>query len=111
MISSGLINTLLSKSHIKPLCRLKYARISNRGDFDGVNADSSVHGSADMTAMQQSQSDEEQPDANNTTLRIWSNGNQTTGLILAVLMTRTMKKISGTAKVQAVPSPWTLNLP
>ena len=35
-----------------------------------------VHGSADMTAMQQSQNDEEQPDANNTTLRIWSNGNQ-----------------------------------
>jgi hypothetical protein len=35
-----------------------------------------VHGSADLTAMQQSQNDEEQPDANNTTLRIWSNGNQ-----------------------------------
>ena len=35
-----------------------------------------VHGSADMTAMQQSQNDEKQPDANNTTLRIWSNGNQ-----------------------------------
>ena len=70
-----------------------------------------VHGSADMTAMQQSQSDEEQPDANNTTFEFGRMETKTTGLILAVLMTRTMKKISGTAKVQAVPSPWTLNLP
>ena len=65
-----------------------------------------VHGNADMTAMQQSQNDEEQPDAENATLRIWSNGNQNHWSHLQ-FDDQNMKKICGTVKV-AVPQ-WILN--